>query len=123
EFSTQLQGDNMLGQLAVDWDDGAPSLPADVTGTYMLYDTTSGSDVVLTNRTDPPSLGETVTLNSEAQQILADDSGRPATFAVVVELEFTGMPDRFGSDSPVQTADLGQLRVTLEQARTGVGFQ
>lgn len=122
EFTTHLQGDNMLGELSVDWDEGAPSLPTNVTGTYAVYRVQGGADAALTDVTNPPTLGDTVTLDGNSQQIDAGDAGRTDTFAVVVELDFTGMPDRFDAGSTVQTADLGQLQVTLEQTRTGVGF-
>ena len=119
EFSTQLQGENMLGQLAVGWDDGAPSLPEKVSGTYVVYQVVEGTDVPLTG---PLPLGQSTTTGPTAAQMDTDAAGRTDTFAIVVDLEFEGMDDRFGAGSQVQTADLGQLQVTLEQTRTGVGF-
>jgi len=119
EFSTQLQGDNMLGQLAVDWDDGAPSLAEEVSGTYVVYQVVEGTDVPLT---EPLPLGQSTTPGPTAAQIDTDDAGRIDTFAIVVDLEFEGMADRFGAGSEMQTADLGQLHVTLDQTRTGEGF-
>lgn len=116
-FTTTLQGDNMLGQLSVDWTDPS-ALPAGVTATYQVYD--ASNNALLTTE---PDLGAAATLNAATQQIDADDAGRTDNFTVLVSLDFSGMADRFGSGSTVQTADLGTFEVTLEQSRTGVGFQ
>lgn len=116
EFTTHLQGDNMLGELKVDWTDPA-DLPSGVSGTYQLYD---GADTPLMPSAAP--LGTTTALDG-AQQLDADDAGREDTFTVTITLDFDGLADRFGADSTVQVADLGSFEVTLDQVRTGEGFQ
>src|SRR5699024_12719885 len=88
-------------QLAVDWDDGAPSLAEEVSGTYVVYQVVEGTDVPLT---EPLPLGQSTTPGPTAAQIDTDDAGRIDTFAIVVDLEFEGMADRFCAGSEMRTA-------------------
>lgn len=116
EFTTHLQGDNMLGELEVDWQSEA-DLPTGVSGTYQLYD---GDDTPLMS--SAAALGTATTLDA-GQQLDADDAGRADTFTVTITLDFANLADRFGADSSVQLADLGSFEVTLDQVRAGEGFQ
>lgn len=116
EFTTHLQGDNMLGELTVDWTDSA-GLPSGVSGTYQLYD---GDHTPL--MASAAALGTATTLDG-TEQLDADDAGREDTFTVAITLDFADLADRFGADSAVQLADLGNFEVTLDQVRSGEGFQ
>ena len=114
-FTTHVQGENMLGQIEVDWAD-APDLPSGVTGTYTLQDAAS-------TELATADLGTAVTLDDAAHQLAADDAGRTDTYTLAIDLDFADLDDRFGADSPMQLADLGIFDVELHQVRTGVGFQ
>src|SRR5699024_3552633 len=98
DFSTELQGDNMLGELHVDWSK-QEDIPPGVTGTYMLFD--GDGNELLDNDVD---LGDTAILDSQDQQLPADNAGRSDDFSLTVSLDFTGLPDRFSADSPEQIA-------------------
>ncbi len=115
-FTTHLQGDNMLGQLEVDWSDAA-DLPPGVTGTYSVLDATG------TPLGSPTALGAELRLDDTTQQLDTDDAGRTDHFTLVISLDFADLDDRFGAGSDVQLADLGTFDVELHQVRTGVGFQ
>ena len=115
QFTTHLQGENMLGQIEVDWAD-APDLPSGVSGSYTLRDASS-------TELATAALGTATALDDAAHQLAADDAGRADTYTLTIALDFAGLPDRFGADSPVQVADLGTFDVELHQVRTGVGFQ
>ncbi|WP_147915467.1 hypothetical protein [Ruania zhangjianzhongii] len=115
EFTTHLQGDNMLGQIEVDWAD-APALPSGVSGSYQLNDS-AGAELA----TAP--LGTVVRLDDAAQQLDADDAGRADTYTLTIDLDFADLDDRFGADSAAALADLGTFDVELHQVRTGEGFQ
>ena len=115
EFTTHLQGDNMLGQIEVDWTD-APGLPSGATGSYTLWDASNAELAAA-------ALGTAVTLDDAAQQLDADDDGRTDSYTLTIDLDFADLPDRFGVDSPVQLADLGTFDLELHQIRTGAGFQ
>lgn len=115
EFTTHLQGDNMLGQIEVDWTT-APGLPSGATGSYTLRDASSAELAAA-------ALGTAVTLDDAGQQLDADDDGRTDSYTLTIDLDFADLPDRFGVDSPVQLADLGTFDIELHQIRTGAGFQ
>jgi alternate signal-mediated exported protein len=106
-FHTVLDGDNLAANIGVAWNT-APSLPAGVTGTYVVL--------------DPDE-------NTVASGVLgADDAAlaRVTTggdYVLRVTLDFAGLSDRFGAGSAVQTADLGSFDVTLTQIRSGEGFE
>ncbi|UFU03295.1 hypothetical protein LQF12_01390 [Ruania suaedae] len=114
EVRTELQGENMLGELSVGWDQAA-DLPAGVSGEYLLLD---GDDAPL--MTAPAPLGTATTI---ADALDTDDAGRTDTFTLQVELDTAGLDDRFGPGSTQVLTDLGQITVALDQVRTGEGFQ
>jgi len=103
-FTSTLEGENMLGEIAVSWDQPRP-LPADVSATYVLK--TSG-----TSTTAVP-LGTAVSV--------PDLPVGTATWTVEVDLKFAGSKaDRFSN--PAELAELGNIVVDLDQVRTGNGF-
>lgn len=115
-FTTYLQGDNLVGQLEVDFSDPA-SLPGGVSASYTVYDAAEQP------LAPPAVLGTATTFDDPSQQLAADDSGRTDSYTLVISLDFTGMADRFSAESAVQLTDLGGFDVELHQVRTGVGFQ
>lgn len=114
DFTTELQGDNMLGELSVDWSD-PQNIPDGIDATYMLYD--DGDRELLDG---PADVGTSAALSDEHLQ--AGNAGRSDEFSLVVSLDFDGLADRFGPDSDAQIADLGTFDVDLHQIREGEGF-
>lgn len=115
DFTTELQGDNMLGELSVDWSD-PQNIPDGIDATYMLYD--DGDRELLDS---PADVGSSAVLSDEHLQ--ADNAGRSDEFSLVVSLDCDGLADRFGPESDTQTADLGTFDVDLHQIRDGEGFK
>src|SRR5699024_8642192 len=111
DFSITLDGDNMRGAIGVTWPE-APTLPAGVTATYEVRDSDG----------DPVGTPETLGQDAVAGAVNAADSF-DTDYTLHVELDTAGLPDRFGQASAVQTVDLGEFSVSLEQIRTGGGFQ
>lgn len=112
DFTTALQGDNMLAQLTVNWADPA-DLPDGVGATYIVFD--AGSVPI----GGPHDVGTPAPMEAVA----ADNAGRFDTYTLRINLEFAaGGDDRFGPESDVALADLGNIVLDLEQARTGEGF-
>jgi len=110
-FTTTLEGENMLGLLAVRWG-SPPQLPDGVSATYRVLDS------------DDEEVGS-ATLG---QQVEVRDLpvGRD-TWTVEVSLGFADdRPDRyttFSGTDPVEITGLGTIVVDLDQVRTGTGFE
>lgn len=113
QVTSHLQGENMLGQLEVDWTDPA-DLPTGVAGTYTVFD--AGGDALTPQ--DVP-LGTATTFPD--RQLRAGDAGRTDHFTLTISLDFTDLEDRGGAGSAPQLTDLGAFDVELHQVRTGVG--
>lgn len=109
DFTTDLQGDNMLGKLSVDWSQESSSVPAGVIGDYTIYD--AASQPLVTG-----DLGVPPGPDGVLDQLDADDAGRTDTYTLEITLDFTGMDDRFRGGTE-QTADLGTFQFTLDQVR------
>lgn len=105
-FTSTLEGENMLGKVAVRWDnDAGAELPAGVSATYILK--TAGAS------TSEAPLGTAVSI--------PDHPVGTDTVSVEVNLVFDGTKaDRF--NDPAELAKLGNIVVDLDQARTGKGF-
>lgn len=113
DFTTTLQGDNMLAATTVAWADQA-ALPAEVSATYRVLDG-AGTEV-----TEVTAVGNAATLDA----IGTDDQGRQDHYTLQIELEFAiDSADRFGAEAEVVLADLGDITLDLEQTRTGEGYQ
>lgn len=106
-FQAVLDGDNLAANIGVDWR-VAPSLPAGVTGDYVVLDADE-------NEVASGVLGAS---NAALARVTAGGD-----YELQVTLDFAGLDDRFGADSTVQTADLGEFDVTLTQIRSGEGFE
>lgn len=107
DFTTRLAGDNMTARIAVDWADPA-DLPEGVTGDFTVLDSAG------TRLGDPVPIGEDLVIDD---RLITGDAGRTDDFSVAVSLDFANMSDRFGSESPVQVADIGRFTFTLDQVR------
>lgn len=111
EFTTTLEGDNLLGRLTVGWA-APPDLPAGVSATYRVLG--AGNQVQAAAR-----LGEPVEVRD-----LPVGTG---TWTVEVDLDLAeDRPDRyttFSGADPVELSDLGDIVVSVEQVRTGTGFE
>lgn len=106
-FTTVLDGDNLAANIGINWTT-APTLPAGVTARFDVVDSsdaTIGSGVLGTN-------------DAALARVTAGGD-----YLLRVELDFSGLSDRFGAGSPVQITDLGEFDVTLAQTRSGGGFQ
>ncbi|GGF40119.1 hypothetical protein GCM10010922_14320 [Microbacterium sorbitolivorans] len=106
-FEAVLDGDNLAGNIGVDWR-VAPSLPAGVTGDYSVFDSDENELASGTLGAGTPSLARVTT---------------GGDYVLRVTLDFADLSDRFGTDSAVQTADLGEFDITLTQIRSGEGFE
>lgn len=111
DFSTDLQGDNMLAGLKVSWGDPA-ELPDGVQASYVVVNP-RGDD------SGPADLGTAVELDA----VPSDNAGHSDGYTLVIDLEFTeNVADRFSADADAVLANLGQIVLDLEQTRTGEGF-
>lgn len=112
DFTTELQGDNLVGLLSASWATD-PALPSGTTATYTVRDA-EGAAVA----TDVPVGTQTV-----IERLDADDDGRSDVFTLEVTIEWSQeMADRVGVDAAPQVVDLGDIVLGLEQTRTGEGF-
>lgn len=103
-FTSVLEGENMLGKIAVGWDQ-PQALPAGVSATYVLK--APGTS------TAPRPLGTAVSV--------ADLPAGTATWTVQIDLAFAASKtDRF--TNPAELAKLGNIVVDLDEVRTGEGF-
>ncbi|HLS13018.1 MAG TPA: alternate-type signal peptide domain-containing protein [Beutenbergiaceae bacterium] len=113
DFTTTLQGDNMLAATTVAWADPA-ALPAQVSATYRVLDS-AGTQV-----TEVTAVGDAAALAA----IGTDNQGRQDHYTLQIELEFAvEAADRFGPEAEAILADLGEITIDLEQTRTGEGYQ
>lgn len=105
-FTSTLEGDSMLGKIAVSWDAAAAKdLPAGVTATYVLK--TSGTS------------SASVPLGTKV--LIPDLPVGTSTWTVEVNLAVDPLKvDRF--TDPTELAKLGTIVVDLDQVRTGKGF-
>lgn len=103
-FTSTLEGENMLGKIAVRWAQPQP-LPAGVSATYTLKTPgTSSASVPLGTPVSIPDLPVGTSI-----------------WTVEVNLAFDGTKaDRFGDTA--ELAKLGNIVVDLDQVRTGKGF-
>lgn len=118
-FTTHMQGENLVGELSVAWPTATPDLPEGATGSYALY---LGDDpATRTELLSPTSLGTP----SEVTETRLAASNLTSTSTIILEvtLDFSEMDDRRGATTLAQAADIGALELTLEQRRTGDGFQ
>ena len=106
-FQTVLDGDNLAANIGVDWR-VSPSLPAGVTGEYSVFDSDENEVASGALGAGNPSLARVTT---------------GGDYVLRVTLDFADLSDRFGADSAVQTADLGEFDITLTQIRSGEGFE
>ena len=105
-FTSTLEGENMLGKIAVRWAQPQP-LPAGVTATYTL------KAPALPAGSSPKALGQPVSI--------PELPVGTASWTVEVNLAFDGTKaDRFSD--PTELAKLGNIVVDLDQVRTGKGF-
>ncbi|HLT83411.1 MAG TPA: alternate-type signal peptide domain-containing protein [Phototrophicaceae bacterium] len=112
DFRTELQGDNMLGRITVDWEQ-PPALAVGVSATYSVRDSADALVV------EDVALGDAGTL----APLDTDDDGRSDTFTLEVTIAFDReMDDRFAADAAAQVADLGTVVIDLDQVRAGEGF-
>ena len=118
-LETELDGDNMVAEFAVDWPDQAPSLPAGVTATYMLF-ADDGTPTGTPLMGAPAAVGTPAVLLPGARLVAGTAVDQ---FEIVISFDFAGLDDRFGADSAPQVSSLGTVTVTLEQTREGDGFQ
>lgn len=103
-FTSTLAGENMLGKIAVRWDQAA-ALPPGVSATYILKTADASTTAV--------PLGTAVSI--------PDRPVGTDTVSVEVNLVFDGKKaDRF--TNPTELATLGTIVVDLDQVRTGKGF-
>lgn len=112
DFTTRIAGDNMTAQINVAWVDPA-QLPDGVSANYEVRDA-AGKRLG-----EPAPLGTAITLDED--RLSTDDAGREDEFSVAVSLDFAGLDDRFGAESPVQVADLGRFSLSLDQVRDAGG--
>ena len=108
DFTTRINGDNMVARIAVDWAEPA-ELPEGVTADYAVLDSTG------TRLGESTPVGSDLILDED--RLATGNDGRTDRFSVVVSIDFAGMSDRFGAESPVQIADLGRFTFTLDQVR------
>ncbi|MHA3685070.1 SipW-dependent-type signal peptide-containing protein [Leucobacter sp. HY1908] len=120
DLTAAVQGDNLVGELGVDWP-VAPQLPEGVDGTYALY--LQAADGTLTDLTDLTGLGTPVQIDADEHRLVADNAGKSSKLLLTVQLDFSEMEDRQGAATLAQVANLGPIEVTLDQRRTGDGFQ
>lgn len=107
EFTTTLEGENMLGKISTSWSSPQDQdLPAGVSATYKL--TSPGKP-----STAPVALGTSTSVTNLPVG--------NAVWTVEVSLTFAATKaDRF--TDPVELAKLGTIVVDLDQVRTGTGF-
>lgn len=112
-FTTTLQGENMLAVLGINWADDGADLHDDVTATYVVLDNDGGES-------GTALVGQPV----ELPAIAADNDGRTDQFTLQIDLTFadTEGSDRFGSEDTPVVADLGTVVIGLEQVREGEGY-
>lgn len=111
QFTTDLQGANMRGELSVDWPDGV-EIPTGMTGTYELADSDGNS--MMDN--GPVDIGDSTDLSGH-RITDAGNAGTTDEFTLKLNLDFAGLDDRFGPGSDVQLADFGNIDVILDQKR------
>lgn len=112
-FTIALDGENLRARVDVSWAE-APNLPAGATAAYTLVDG-AGHDI-----SNPIPLG-TGTDALGTLDLTAAVS--PSDFALRVDVDLSGLSDRLGATSAAQIADFGDFTVTLQQIRTGGGFE